>query len=78
MLSLYVLHSGISLPSSGFWQHGCPHRRFAIAPINLSFIEVAWLFESGEIFIKVIANINLQSCKGFGLSVTIGEVPHNR
>lgn len=34
-------------------------------------------FENRETAIKVIGNINLQRCKSFGLSVTVGEIHSN-
>lgn len=74
---LYVPHTGCLSVLKWFWQHRRATGRVLNSSYELSFIEGAWLCESGEAFIKVIANINLQSCKGFGLSVTTGEIQHN-
>ena len=73
--SLYVLHSGASVSLSGFASTDEPQAEFEIAPINCLLLKLPGC-ESGEIFIKVIANINLQSCKDF--NVTTGEVQHNQ
>lgn len=41
--------------------------------LEISFVS----FTETETFIEVTANINLQSCKDFGLCVTKGKVQHN-